>query len=260
MKEDFFSVTAPMLSRLNDSDRRIYDYISKNIHTVKDESIRALAHDCFVSTTTLFRFVQKLGFTGYADFLNLLRLTDYMQDSQEHLPAQPSGIWENAYLARVEETIQCITEENAQKLLPFLRRDSTVVLISDEYCYEAARYARRMLSAHGIRVEVPMFSYEYPNISGHLKKNDILWVFSLKSQEGSLLECIERMRAYHDLKVIAFMDTDDAMLRRISDFFFSFPIGGEPEAEKHSLVPLMIGIDQLSHYYRCKADSIAEGE
>lgn len=178
MKEDFFSVTASKLPGLNDSDRQIYNYIVQNIHSVKDESIRSLAHNCFVSTTTMFRFVQKLGFSGYADFINLLRLTDYMQDTQKQLSEKAYSSWESAYLASVEESIRLIGESTARKFASFLSRESNVVLISDGHCYEAARYAKRMLNTHGIRAEAPMFTYEYSGICGYLKDNDVLWVFS----------------------------------------------------------------------------------
>ena len=38
MKDDFFAATAPYLPTLNQTDRNIYDYVTRNIETVKDES------------------------------------------------------------------------------------------------------------------------------------------------------------------------------------------------------------------------------
>lgn len=56
---------------------------------VKDMSIRAISRECFVSTTTMFRFVRKLGFEGYSDFINYIRLTSiYQNDARPyHTPA-----------------------------------------------------------------------------------------------------------------------------------------------------------------------------
>ena len=261
MKEDFFSVTAPKLSGLNDSERHIYDYIVQNIHSVKDESIRALAHNCFVSTTTMFRFVQKLGFSGYADFINLLRLTDYMQDAGEPHAEESFDDWESAFLAAINDFVQTVKEKDAQTFASFLNRDSTVVLISDSYCYEAARYAKRMLNVNGIRADVPMFTYEYAGISRYLKKNDVLWVFSLTGQENSLLECIERLRADNTLRVVAFADEDNLMLRKLSDLFISFSIHSELQSiHRRSLVPLMIGIDRFMYCYQRKTENTTEEE
>lgn len=49
---------------------------------------RTLSHECYVSTTTMIRFVRKLGFSGYSDFINLLRLTDFSPPRRR----PPSGI------------------------------------------------------------------------------------------------------------------------------------------------------------------------
>lgn len=262
MKEDFFSVTAPKVSDLNDSDLHIYNYIVQNIHAVKNESIRALAHNCFVSTTTIFRFVQKMGFSGYADFINLLRLTDYMQDTQEPLPKEAYGSFGTSYLANITESIRYVMSEDACQFASMLSVGNGVVLISDNYCYEAARYAYRMLRMHGVRAEAPMFAYEYASINDYLQENDLLWVFTISGQENFAIECVERLRAGNNPRVVTFTDRENAMLRRLSDIFILFPISGEGQnVYRHSLVPLFMGIDRFIYYYHhCKAENDTEGE
>ncbi|MDO4487817.1 MAG: MurR/RpiR family transcriptional regulator [Eubacteriales bacterium] len=254
MKKDFFYMTASKLSSLNDTERNIYDHIIHNMHTVKDESIRVLAHDCFVSTSTMFRFVQKLGFTGYADFVNLLRLTDYMNDSSEEAPEVPSSSWEADNNTAIEESIKNVTELASNRFASLINTDCNVVIVTDGYCYEAARYAKRLLTAYGIRADLPRFSYEYSGIREHLKENDVLWVFSLTVQENTILECVERLRAGNKLRIVSFSDAGNQMLKKISDIFITFTPGNDqPDINCSSLVPLMVGIDRFMYHYRRKA-------
>ena len=103
MKEDFFSVVVPYLSSLNETELKIFDYVAQNMHAVKDKSIRILAHECYVSTTTIFRFVQKLGFAGYADFINSLRLADYPAQETNDAGQELPNDWIGHYSADITQ-------------------------------------------------------------------------------------------------------------------------------------------------------------
>ena len=54
---DFYSYTSERLDRLSNTERNVFNFVIKNMHQVKNMSIRELAAECYVSTTTLFRFV-----------------------------------------------------------------------------------------------------------------------------------------------------------------------------------------------------------
>lgn len=55
------------ISKLNNSEFTVLDYIVTNQMKVKDMSIEELADACFVSKTTVVRLAQKLGFRGYSE-------------------------------------------------------------------------------------------------------------------------------------------------------------------------------------------------
>lgn len=66
---NFYEQTSSCVSRLSPTEQNLFNYIIKNLHIVKDMSIRDLSEKCFVSTTSIFRLVKKLGYQGYAEFL-----------------------------------------------------------------------------------------------------------------------------------------------------------------------------------------------
>ena len=76
MAEDFYDFTSAKINSLSNTEKQIFNFVVRNMHLVKNMSIRDLAAACFVSTTTLFRFVKKLGFSGYSEFTAMIRLTE----------------------------------------------------------------------------------------------------------------------------------------------------------------------------------------
>jgi len=74
---DFFEATQETIRTLNQSERELFDYVVKNVDEVKYWSIQKFAAEWLVSTSTIFRFTQKLGFSGYSDFINSLLVTSH---------------------------------------------------------------------------------------------------------------------------------------------------------------------------------------
>ncbi|MBC6307738.1 MurR/RpiR family transcriptional regulator, partial [Listeria booriae] len=72
---DFFEISSKTVASLTRNERILFDYVVKNMNLIKNQSIREVSAECFVSTTTFLRFVRKLGFTGYSEFTTVLKFT-----------------------------------------------------------------------------------------------------------------------------------------------------------------------------------------
>ena len=60
--------------QLGDTDMAIVKYILKNRREVQHISIHKLAQVCAVSSTTIVRFAQKLGFDGFGELKTRLKM------------------------------------------------------------------------------------------------------------------------------------------------------------------------------------------
>ena len=69
---------------LNPTDIAIWKYILNNREQVRRMSIHELAKKCCVSSTTVVRFAQKLGFDGFSDLKALLKREDSGEDIHSH--------------------------------------------------------------------------------------------------------------------------------------------------------------------------------
>ena len=77
-------------SELNDTDMLIYKYILQHRSEARHISIHLLAKNCAVSSATIVRFAQKLGFDGFGDLKAVLKLEEgersyYSEDVLEDL-------------------------------------------------------------------------------------------------------------------------------------------------------------------------------
>ncbi|EUJ29873.1 hypothetical protein LMUR_02162 [Listeria grayi FSL F6-1183] len=83
---DFFEMVSKHVSMLTRNERILFDYVVKNMDVIKHQSIREVAAECFVSTTTFLRFVRKLGFVGYSEFTTVLKFTLLDKKRSKQLP------------------------------------------------------------------------------------------------------------------------------------------------------------------------------
>ena len=65
---------------LNQTDMLIWKYILNNRGKVRRISIHELAKECCVSSTTIVRFAQKLGFDGFADLKSSLKREELVEN------------------------------------------------------------------------------------------------------------------------------------------------------------------------------------
>lgn len=62
------------MKNLSSVEQEIYRYLMNNIETVPYMGVREIADEAHVSSTSVFRFIQKLGFESYPEFRFLLRI------------------------------------------------------------------------------------------------------------------------------------------------------------------------------------------
>ena len=73
--------TYEQISKLNDTELIVYNYIIKNMNQVLNMNIRELASKSHVSTATITRFCHKLNCDGFVEFkIELKRFNEVKED------------------------------------------------------------------------------------------------------------------------------------------------------------------------------------
>lgn len=70
------------IQKYNETDIRVYKYIISNIEKIQYMTIRELAKENHVSTSTILRFCNKNNFDGYAEFKDALKNEITLQNAR----------------------------------------------------------------------------------------------------------------------------------------------------------------------------------
>ena len=112
---NFFDQANLHLKDLNINEKKLFEYVVRNTQTVKDMSIRTFSNNCFVSTTTVLRFVKKLGYDGYKQFTDALKLTT-TSSTDIHVPSMVlNRDYNNEYLSNIVESVRVLSPDITQQ-------------------------------------------------------------------------------------------------------------------------------------------------
>ncbi len=244
MARDFFDFVQNNSKPLNNTEMRMFDFVVKNMDRVKYMSIRMLAHECFVSTTTVFRFVKKLGFLGYNQFLAMLQLTDDSAERAMIPKAMKKTAYSEEYLKNIIETVRVLKKESVRELQELLKTNPKIYLVSLGLALEAARYVQHILIALGHDAEIAAMDYEVASMLGRIGTGDLAFVFSYTGEEQRLIDAIERIKSESHAKVVSVTRADNNMVQMLSDINFYYfadelHIGGADITSRISIIAVM---------------------
>lgn len=110
--------TATLLTRgasLTRAEYRVLAHLTEHPLLVGNITVRELAQATFVSTATIMRLCQKLGFSGFSEFIwhckQLLSDTPHIAAQAQSRPELP--VLFNQFIANYQHTFQWVTQTNA---------------------------------------------------------------------------------------------------------------------------------------------------
>ena len=246
---NFYDKTSLIVPTLSASEQNIFNFVIKNLHLVKNMSIRQLADRCFVSTTTLFRFVKKLGYEGYSDFIDDVRETEYETRRVEIPNIVNSDDYRDSYLKNIIEAVKVITDEKMEKFDRMMSRNPDIYIISEGLSSEVAGYFKRLLMSCGYNVETPNEEYEFKSVLKKVKRDDILLVLSYSGNNKNVIHSIERIFAISTPFIISITRSDNNAIQNMSDLnFYVFADEIEYEGEDITSRAGMIAIMETLMY------------
>jgi RpiR family glv operon transcriptional regulator len=220
MARDFFEATQGALERLNQTERKLFDYVVKNMDQVKDLSIQRFAANRYLSTTTIFRFAQKLGFAGYSDFINSLLVTEHRSHAASVPSVLHSKAYSDEYLKNVMEAVRVIPAEKVARVLEVLAGKPNVYILCDSHANDLGRYCEKLFLGIGRRTYFPEVDYQVVALMDLVENDDLLIVLSYSGEEPTFIETVERL--FHDKRpfLLSITRADNNTIQTMSDVNF----------------------------------------
>lgn len=220
MAVDFFEATQETIRNLNQTERKLFDYVVKNMHEVKEMSIQKFAIEQFLSPTTIFRFTQKLGFSGYSDFINSLLVTTYNQE-REALPEMArKRDYSKNYLENAMESVRVVSPKRIKEVVGLLSQKPRIYILTDDNTHTVGQYCERLFISLGFHAYFPETAYQRQNLINRIRSQDMIIALSYSGQDEVLVDFIQRVFLTEQPYLLSITRADNNPLESLSDSNF----------------------------------------
>lgn len=201
------------IQKFNETEIIIYKYIIANLEKIPYMTIRELANDIHISTSTLLRFCIKNGYNGYSEFkeaiaqeINILKMQPPLEDLKEL-----NLFFQRTNSSAFENKISFAAEK--------IKTSDYLIFIGNGSSGTLAKYGARLFSNMGkfsVALEdtfYPVETYSYKNV-----------VVIALSESGETKELIDMVRQFQQKKciVLSITNTPASTLAKISNWNFSY--------------------------------------
>lgn len=251
MAKDFFEYTGDVIASLNSTEQKIFDYVVKNMEDVRTMSIQKFAANRFVSTTTIFRFTKKLGFIGYADFINSLLVTTHNQERANVQVATGSCSFSKNYLENAIETVRVMSQEKVDLVVALLQEKPRIYILTDDNTHAIGQYCERLFIGLGFHAYFPETAYQRQNIVNQVREQDLIITLSYSGADSELLDFIQRLFLKERPHLLSITRADNNPLQMLSDTNF-YVFTDVIEAQGINLtsnIPMLMLVELLTYEY-----------
>lgn len=201
------------IQKYNETDIRIYKYVISNLDKIQYMTIRELAKEVHVSTSTVLRFCEKNNFNGYLEFKDALKKEAALQNT-----FPPKGDLQELsdFFVRANSSA---FEEKLLFAIDVLRKAELIIFIGMGSSGTLAKYGARYFSNMG-HFAVGLEDALYP-IQSFKWKNTVVVAFSESGETKRLIEAINQFKE-KKCCVLSITNSPLSTLAKMSDWNFSY--------------------------------------
>lgn len=202
-------------TELNETDRLMSQYILDHFTEIPKLSTQAFAKECLSSKSSVIRFSQKLGFTGFGELRNFIKWQDKEKILDQTLDFQKQ-IFNDA-----KKTLSYIEEADWNALYQRIEASQNIYIISTGVTQQsqAAEMQRLFLLIGKPTQMIPASadSSEFKRIIERLTAKDIIFVLSL-SGENIQLEQVLNTLSLRSSTIVSITSAQNNWLSGRADF------------------------------------------
>ena len=248
---DFYEATQDVVHDLNKTDRLLFDYVVKNMDEVKKMSIQKFAEEQFLSTTTIFRFTQKLGFSGYTDFINCLLITSHDKPEKVTTEVVAGKGYSEDYLSNINESVRVMSPKRVEEVVEKLKLAPNIYILTDDGARCIGQYCEKLFIGLGFHAYFPENSYQLQNLVNRIGSSDIILALSFSGKDPVLIDFIERTFQTGRPYLLSITRADNNPLENLSDTNF-YVFADEilvPGMDLTSHVAMLMIVELLAYNY-----------
>lgn len=132
------------IQTLNQLELCVYRYVIAHTEAIEDMTIRQLSNESHVSSTTILRFLKKMGFEGFSDFKYALK---HRKDTEETNPMSHDMEPVNQFFLQAEQPHY---REIVQNVAKVIAEADTIIMFGIGTSGSMAQYGSRLFANYGL--------------------------------------------------------------------------------------------------------------
>lgn len=229
-----------IIQTYNETDILIYKYIISNIEKVQYMTIRELANELHLSTSTVLRFCHKNNYTGYAEFKEAIKKE--ISTIKTHSPLEDLQEFAT-FFARANSSA---FEEKLSTAVKFIQKASLVIFLGMGSSGTLAKYGARYFSNIG-KFSVGLEDVYYP-INTYTYENVVVIALSESGESSEVINIVKQFQQ-KNCYILSITNSAQSTLAKISDWNFSYNFNQERVNGGYNIttqVPVLFVIESLA--------------
>lgn len=208
---------------LTRAEYRVLSHLTEHPLLVGNITVRQLAQATFVSSATIMRLCQKLGFSGYSEFIwhckQLLSRTPHITMHSAQQPATLPALFDQ-FVANYQQTFRWVTPELMAQFTTLLREKDSFFLYGAGFSYLFAEYLTKKLQVLG---KTAFISGPGDSRGIFLSNASKYEVFIAISRSGETEQVLDKARIALNvgMDIVAFTRASPNSLAEMADVHFS---------------------------------------
>ncbi|MDT2830229.1 MurR/RpiR family transcriptional regulator [Vagococcus carniphilus] len=192
---------------LNSQETKLLSYLMENNESLKNETLKDIANNLYVSPNTIVRMAKKLGFKGYTE----LKMSIEIENSQLKSLKKEKNL---SLLNQIQQTEQLLTNETIDRICQKILDSNHVYFFScgpSKYPCEEMKERLRVL---GINTSLYFEPHVMNQRAKQLDEKDIVFIVSLSGETKTPLDAakIAKLSSAYIVSITGFSQNSIAQL------------------------------------------------
>jgi RpiR family transcriptional regulator, glv operon transcriptional regulator len=213
---DFFEITSKHIHSLNYNEKDLYNYIIRNIEEVKKVTIRELAAKCYVSPATIIRFLRKIGFSGFSDFIAILKYTNTETEELHNPFIVSQENYRIEYLKNIYESVRVLDIDKVNEIVQIMKGKPRIVLMARGLNKSVGHYFEYIFSGFGFEVVFPEDHYFRKMLLNGIRNTDLVFFLTYGGEDKELIKDIELLNIKSKATVVSITSANNNPVQNMS--------------------------------------------
>lgn len=240
---DLISKIQMSRSTMTANEKKACDAIMEDMILVQHSSLAELSEIIGVTKTSILRFCQKLGYSGYSQFkYDLIRFVN--ENSAEGENQSPITAVESLYGNAISLIHHSVSDEEMRKLSADIVSARKIYIAGVINSYVSALQLRYALLMYGIDATVISGADELHSIDMCVREDDLIIAYSV-SGTLSLLKMIAEMKDQTRCRTALFTMNPSSSFKEKADHYIVLPKAGTSQSSLLQDLPIVSVFNEI---------------